>query len=235
MRISDCHKNNKDKIYSSEFIIVIMNSKNHYLDLLGLLVLTLFTIFTFTSLILYPTPYSPLYDWLSNLGNINLNPNGAIFFNWGCIITGLILIPFIINLYRWNPPQKWSKILITIAITIGIVGAIAQIAVGVFPETHIKLHVLAATIVFSTMFLLILLLNISLYKHPKFMHIVAYWGIIAVIINLIFIFALSLPQYKNALAGFHPTVAIPGLEWATVFSALIWLALLSYNMYKKGI
>ncbi|WP_048190847.1 hypothetical protein [Methanobacterium sp. SMA-27] len=50
----------------------------------GLMAVIVFTVFTFTSLVLYPTPYNPLYAWLSNLGNIYLNPSGSIFFNLGC-------------------------------------------------------------------------------------------------------------------------------------------------------
>ena len=210
-----------------------MNSKWSSFNILGILAVFVFTIFTFISVALYPTPYNPLYDWLSNLGNVNLNPSGALFFNGGCIITGLILIPFIASLYRWNSPMNWSKILLLIGIILGIFASISLIGVGVFPETHIKLHVLAASGVFGSLFLIIIFLIIALFKHPKFIHFVAYWGIIAVLIDLFFIIILSLPQYENALAGFNHTVPIPGIEWASVFSSLLWVGLLSYNMSKK--
>ena len=72
----------------------------------GLIAFIIFTVFILTSFTLYPTHYNPLYDWLSNLGNINLNPMGAFFFNWGCIISGLILIPFFFGLYSWKPQKK---------------------------------------------------------------------------------------------------------------------------------
>ena len=209
-----------------------MVSKNLYLDLLGLAAFLVFTIFTFTSLALYPHPYSLLFDWQSNLGNINLNPSGAMFFNWGCIITGIILAPFILNLYRWRPTETWKKILLITAILVGVYACISLIGVGLFPETHIKLHVLAASGVFESLFLIAVLITVSLYKHPKFIGKVALIGTCAAIIDLAFLIVLSAPAYKDLLASFNPTVPVPGLEWLAVFSSLIWIAALSYNMYK---
>jgi hypothetical protein len=78
----------------------------------GIIGFAIFTVFTLTSFFLYPTTYNPLHDWLSNLGNINLNPLGALFFNWSCIISGVTLILFFVGLYAWRPQKKWSKILL---------------------------------------------------------------------------------------------------------------------------
>ncbi len=212
-----------------------MSFKWSLFNILGLLAVFVFTIFTFISVLLYPTPYNPLYDWLSNLGNINLNPFGALFFNWGCVMTGLILIPFIASLYRWNPPKKWSKIFLMMGIILGVFASISLIGVGVFPETRINLHVLAASGVFGSLLFIIIFLSIALFNHPKFSHLIAYWGVIAVLIDLSLVIILSLPKYENVISVFHPTVPIPGIEWASVFSSLIWVGLLSFNMRRKKI
>ena len=202
-------------------------------NILGLLAVFVFNIFTFISVALYPTHYNPLYDWLSNLGNSNLNPFGALFFNWGCIITGLIFIPFITSLYQWNLSKKWSKIFLMMGIILGVFASISLIGVGVFPETHINLHILVASGVFGSLLFIIIFLSIALYNHPKFIHLIAYWGIIAVLTDLSLVIILSLPEFENVLASFHPTVPIPGIEWVSVFSSLIWVGLLSYNMMIK--
>ncbi len=212
-----------------------MNLRNFRLDLFGLLAFIVFTIFTFISLVLYPQPFSVLFDWLSNLGNVNLNPVGAVFFNWGCIITGIILIPFVINFYRWNQGKISERILLILTILLGIFASISLIGVGVFPETHIHLHVLAATGVFESLFLIIILMTAATFNHPKFMSVVALIGGIAVIIDLMFIMMLSQPSHHYALESFHSTVPIPGLEWSAVFASLIWIAALSYNMYRKKV
>lgn len=216
-------------------IMYCMNSRNYHLDLFGLLALVVFTTFTFISVSLYPQPYSVLFDWLSNLGNVNLNPWGAAFFNWGCIITGIILIPFIMNFYRWETGKFSEMILLGAAIFLGIFASISLMGVGIFPETHINLHVLAATGVFESLFLIVILMTAAIFNHPKFMMIVGFIGAIAVIIDLLFITILSQPTYHDALASIHSTVPIPGLEWSAVFSSLIWLAALSFNMYKNNV
>lgn len=211
-----------------------MNSKFSF-NMLGMLAFAVFTIFTLTAVLFYPTFYNPLYEWLSNLGNVNLNPSGALFFNLGCIITALILIPFFITLRRWDPTGRWSKILVIIGVLLGIFASISLIGVGVFPETNIQMHTIAASGVFGSLFIIIILLNIALFKHPKFMHGVTYWGILAVLITFSFQVMLLMPQNKDTLATFHPTLPLPGMEWAAVFSSLIWVGLLSYNMWKKDI
>lgn len=211
------------------------NLEKYHLDLFGILALVIFTTFTFISVSLYPQSYSVLFDWLSNLGNVNLNPLGAVFFNIGCLITGILLIPFMVNLFRWDRNIIYVRALIILAMILGLFACISLIGVGIFPETHIHLHVLAATGVFESLFLIIILMTAATFNHPRFLSTVALIGAAAVIIDVVFIIVLSKPEYHDALATFHTTVPIPGLEWAAVFSALIWVAALSYNMYSENI
>jgi hypothetical membrane protein len=213
---------------------VIMKLNNWSLSsLTGLLAVLIFCLFTFTAAALFPGLVNPLYVWLSNLGNVELNPNGAIFFNLGCIITGLILIPFFIGLYKWNLEKTWGKILLILGIVLGLLASLSLIMVGVFPETHIKQHVMAASGVFGLLFIIIILLSISLYNHPKFANWVAFFGLIAVIIDLAFKYLLS--QYHDILAVLNPTIPVPGLEWASVFASLVWVGLLAYIMKKNQV
>jgi len=199
----------------------------------GILAVVIFIIFTFISVLYYPFQYNPLYDWLSNLGNINLNPMGAIFFNWGTIISGILLIPFFAGLYAWQPHKTWSKILLILGILIGIFASISFIMVGIYPETNIHAHLLAASGVFSSLFIIIIFLSLALFKNPKFVRMVAYFGLIPIIIDLIFQYTLSI--YNNLLSIFNPAVAVPGLEWAAVFTSLAWVALLAINMLIKRV
>jgi len=59
----------------------------------GIAVIVLYCVFTFSSWALYPTAYSPVTNWLSDLGNSTNNPHGAILYNLGCILTGIALFP----------------------------------------------------------------------------------------------------------------------------------------------
>jgi hypothetical membrane protein len=199
----------------------------------GLLAVSIFTIFTFISVALYPATYNPLYDWLSNLGNINFNPIGAYFFNWGCILAGLTLIPFFAGLYSWNPRETYSKILLILGILLGIFASISLILVGIFPETHITQHMLAAAGVFGSLFIIIILVNLALFKNPKFIRSVAYYGFFAIIIDLSFKYMMS--ANKDILGIFNPTTPIPGFEWASVFASLAWVGFLALNMAIKKV
>jgi fluoride ion exporter CrcB/FEX len=198
----------------------------------GVLAFTIFTVFTLTSVALYPTMFNPLYMWLSNLGNVDLNPLGAVFFNLGCIITGIILLPFFIGLYQWEPKSKWSKILLIVGIVIGIFTSISLVMVGIFPETHIEQHMLAAAGVFGSLFLVLILLSLALFKHPKFRRWIAYYTIVPILIDLSFKYILSLN--KELLAVFNPTIPIPAMEWASVFASLLWVLFLANNMIELG-
>jgi hypothetical protein len=194
----------------------------------GIIAVLVFTLLTFISVSLYPMPYNPLYDWLSNLGNSNLNPSGAFFFNFGCIISGLFLIPFFLGLYTWKPLQRINLILLISGILLGIYASISFIMVGIYPETHIQQHMMAATGVFGTLFIIIILISLALYRDPKFMHIIAFYGLTVIIIDLLFQYFLSIDKYL--LGVFHPSTPVPGLEWTVVFSSMGWILLLAINM-----
>ena len=199
----------------------------------GILSVLIFTFFTLTSLALYPTPYNPLYDWLSNLGNIDLNPLGAYFFNWGCILAGISLIPFFAGLYVWKPRETYSKILLIMGILLGVFASISLIMVGIFPETHITQHMLAAAGVFGSLFIIIILVNLALFNNPKFIRLIAYYGFLAIIIDLGFKYMLT--ANKDILAAFNPTTPVPGLEWASVFASLAYVGFLALNMAIKKV
>ena len=199
----------------------------------GLVAVVVFTVFTFISLALYPVPYNPLYEWLSNLGNINLNPIGSYFFNWGCILTGLILIIFFAGLYNWKPIKTLSKIFLIIGMGLGILASISLIMVGVYPEIYIQQHLIAAAGVFILLFIIIIFLNMALFYNPKFIREVAYFGFLVIIIDLCFQYLLSVN--KNILSNLNPTSPVPGLEWAAVFTSLAWVGILALNMIIKRI
>jgi len=197
----------------------------------GLLAVVIFTICTLTSVALYPAPYNPLYDWLSNLGNVQFNPVGAYFFNGGCIITGLILVPFFIGLKTYYTNSRWNRTLVMLGQAAGIFAAIALIGVGLFSEQHIAEHMIAAGLLFKSLFIIMIIFNIALFRHPAFLRALAYFGVLVVLIDLSFVGILF--RYKDILGQFAPAVPVPGLEWAAVFSSLAWIGALAWHMGKQ--
>jgi hypothetical protein len=183
----------------------------------GIAVIVLYCVFTFTSWALYPTLYNPVDNWLSDLGNSKGNPSGAIFYNLGCVFTGIALFPFFGGLYKWYTDFKTRKIAIMIAQVVGFLAAFSLIMIGVFSEDFGGLHLLWSSTFFVLNFVVVLLVSLSLYTHPCYLKPITYYGFSVAIINLLFGLV-----YDN-----------PIFEWFTVFSALGFVGLVVYRMFKK--
>ncbi|MGB9714172.1 MAG: DUF998 domain-containing protein [Candidatus Bathyarchaeales archaeon] len=183
----------------------------------GVAVIVFYCAFTFASWALYPTPYNPVDNWLSDLGNSTYNPSGAILYNLGCVLTGIALFPFFGGLYKWYTNDKGRRILLMITQAIGLFAAFSLIMIGVFSEDSGELHILWSSIFFLLNLLVLILMGVSLFTHPNYMKPIAYYGFIVAAINLLFILAYNIPLF----------------EWFTVFTALGYVGLLVYNMLKK--
>lgn len=180
----------------------------------GVVVIILYCTFTFISLALYPSVYSPTANWLSDLGSSSKNPNGAIYYNWGCILTGLALFPFFIGLYKWYTKENWRNASLVATQVIGCLAAFSLIMIGVFSEDSGWAHSLWSSVFFILNLLVLVMLGASLFTHSSYIRPIAYYGFIVAIINLLFVILNDTPI----------------LEWFTVFSALGYVGLLSYNL-----
>jgi hypothetical membrane protein len=129
-----------------------------------------------------------------------------------------VLIPFYLGLYKWYTKEQWRKILIIITQIVGIASGIALILIGVYPEnsTPVGFHHLWSITFFMLNLLVLILANIALVTHPKFIKPIAIYGFVVAIINLAFV---VLPESSI-------------IEWFTVFTALGYAGLLVVNMLK---
>jgi hypothetical membrane protein len=183
----------------------------------GVAVIVLYCVFTFSSWALYPTAFSPAKNWLIDLGNSTYNPNGAVLFKIGCILTGTALFPFFIGLYKWYTEEKRFRTPLLVAQAVGCVTAFSLIMIGVFSEDSGWLHHLWSQVFFILNLTVLIQIGSFLLTHPRFIRAIAYCGFIVAAINLMFLFL--------------PNTSL--LEWFTVFTALGYAGLLSYNMAKK--
>jgi hypothetical membrane protein len=178
----------------------------------GVLVIVIFCVFTFTSWALFPTAYSPVTNWLSDLGNSSYNPSGAIFFNVGCILTGIALFPFFLGLYKWHTNETWRRVSLILAQLVGSLAAFSLIMIGVFSEDFPAEHRVWSVVFFGLNLVLFVLANVSLFTHPSYARSIAYYGFIVIFINVLLVLFTT-----------------PLLEWFTVFAALGYVGLLGYS------
>jgi len=179
-------------------------------------VIVFYCAFTVTSIMLFPTPFSPVVNYLSDLGNSTFSPRGAWFYNAGCILTGLALFPFYAGFYEWYTPEKRRKILMAATQVVGLVSAFSLIMIGVFSEDTLAQHLFWSEVFFIFNLLVLILANISLMTHPKFVRPIGYYGLAVAVVNMLFVVLTTTPL----------------LEWFTVFTALIYAGLLAYNTLK---
>ena len=107
----------------------------------GLLVTLFYLSFALLAFWHFPGIYSPLSNWLSDLGSPKLNPQGAIFYNLGIIATGLLLLPFFLGLYRWRMEgSRIQNAMLVLTCALGLLGGLAMILSAVFPIDHIEQH-----------------------------------------------------------------------------------------------
>lgn len=106
-----------------------------------LLVILFYFSFALLALWRFPGIYSPLRNWLSDLGSSRLNPDGAIFYNLGIIVTGLFLLPFFLGLSSWKMQgYRVQNAMLALTCVLGLLGGLAMIMSAIYPIDHIEQH-----------------------------------------------------------------------------------------------
>ena len=186
------------------------------LSVAAIFVILFYCAFTLTSIVLFPSAFSPVVNYLSDLGNSTFSPNGAWFYNAGCILTGLALFPFYAGLFEWYTKERKRKLLLVATEVVGLVSAFSLIMIGVFSEDSMAQHLFWSEVFFVFNLLVLILANVSLMTHPKFIKPIGYYGLVVAVVNLLFVVLTSTPL----------------LEWFTVFTALAYAGLLAYNTLR---
>jgi len=186
------------------------------LSVAAIFVILFYCAFTLTSIVIFPSTFSPVVNYLSDLGNSTFSPNGAWFYNAGCILTGLALFPFYAGLFEWYTKERKRKLLLVASEVVGLVSAFSLIMIGVFSEDSMAQHLFWSEVFFVFNLLVLILANVSLMTHPKFIKPIGYYGLVVAVVNLLFVVLTSTPL----------------LEWFTVFTALAYAGLLAYNTLR---
>jgi peptidoglycan/LPS O-acetylase OafA/YrhL len=101
-----------------------------------------YLIFAVLAYVRYPADFSPgNNNWLSDLGNRNLNPDGADFYVWGCVTAGFILGAFFLSLNPWRTSGSRIRNLLLAAVQFaGGIAAISLVMSAIYTEDQFEAH-----------------------------------------------------------------------------------------------
>ncbi len=187
----------------------------------GAAIILIFNIFTLTSIILillYPRPFNPFDNYISDLGNSRYNPKGALIFDIGLILGGIAYFPFYIGFYKWYTNDSRNKILLITTQIIGCFLGFIIILLGFFSADYKSEHTFLAGVFFILHPLVLILTGIALYKHSDYIKESSYLFFIAASVNLLFIFW-----------------NVPIIEWITFLAYYSYFNLIAYNAYKVDV
>jgi hypothetical protein len=89
----------------------------------------------------YPLPYSPLRNWLSDLGNPLANPQGAMFYNGGLALTAGGVLLFFLGLTQFRLKEnRRQTLMIALTAAFGSLGAFGMLMTTVFPINQAAAH-----------------------------------------------------------------------------------------------
>ncbi|MFX0207240.1 MAG: DUF998 domain-containing protein [Candidatus Hodarchaeota archaeon] len=197
-------------------------------SIVGIAGITIYCIFTFISFSFFPRNFNPFSNNLSELGDFYDNPNGAIFYNLGMVITGLVSMLFYIGLYKWFMNKKKNNLLV-VGLVAGIINALAIIMAGIFSETQetFTQHVFWSTLIFISFFPVLILVNISIcITYSDFNKLIAYYGFGVALIDL---------SFRVFLAFTGVSANVPLIEWLAVFSYISWIGVLAGYILNIGL
>jgi len=107
----------------------------------GFLAVGIYLVMAIAAWAYYPAAFGPRGNWLSDLGNNFLNPDGALFYRLGGILGGSGLAGFFLTLdgRRWGE-RRIVRVLSVLVRTFGAIASASFILTGVFSEDLMPMH-----------------------------------------------------------------------------------------------
>jgi hypothetical protein len=115
----------------------------------GLLTIVIYLTLSLVAYGYYPMAFSPRGNWLSDLGNRTLSPDGAVYYQTAAVLTGVMLALFFVALAAWfRQQQRKSRVFMGVALLFGLIGALALAMTGAFPEDRATPHSVFSAILY---------------------------------------------------------------------------------------
>ncbi|RIE05692.1 hypothetical protein SMC7_05940 [Candidatus Cryosericum terrychapinii] len=182
----------------------------------GALVLVLYLGLVMVSYSAYPSSFGP-GNWLSDLGDKSLNPDGAVYYRLAPILAGLALMLFFVGLKDWHGGKRSKpRILMSIAQSFGVLGSFALIMTGWFskdnPVPHLRWSIAGSYMCFGA----VVLVGIALLCYTSVPKLFSIFCFLSAAV------AITSATYRKA----------PWLEWLAVFMLMIFVASVSYLTHR---
>lgn len=195
----------------------------------GILTIIFYFNFSITAMIIYIGPYTPLDNWLSDLGAIALNPNGAIVYNVGCMLTGIALVFFFIGFNEIKADVRMDKIMLILIQLFGYGCAVSVFFIGVYPGEFVIEHAVFSVSIFAFLQPVYIIGSIFISRwdtSSRFKKFVVVYGIIITIFNsaLLVVFTLSILD----VAKIHI------VEWFAIWSSYGFTGQIAYLFYAES-
>jgi len=188
----------------------------------GSLTIALYASCTLVAFVIYPLPFGITTNYLSDLGNSISSPHGASVYNAGLILAGVLLLPFFAGLRVWYSTITWRRRLVVATQALGFAEAFALVMLGLNPETNADAHALWSNIQFFVNVFVLSLSTAAFTGDPRFIKPIGVYAFVAI--------ALQIATLVLIVLG-H---ASPLVEWLTVFTTLLFVALVSWNMHAPA-
>jgi hypothetical protein len=181
----------------------------------GIAAVAVYLIFTSISFLKYPSSYSPLTNWLSDLGNPLANPSGAVFYRLGCTLAGAALVVFYVKLNMWNTRVRRTRALLATAQCAGVFSAVSLIVTAVFPlGTSTAIHSVWSMMLYISLGFFLTFSATALMKNPTFRKGFGYYAFATAGVN--FAFGAILHEVFWA-------------EWISVGMFMAYVLMVAYN------
>ena len=160
--------------------------------------------------------------YLSTLGNADISPDGAIFYNLGVILAGLAEILFFIAIYA-HYSQHGRRWILIIGLIAGLVSGVSVSMSGVYPEyPNVDAHETWSYLIFFSMIPLLLAFSLAFRRISGTSRWIILFGFLVCAIDVILL-AVVLSNGQGTL-----------IEWVAVLGYLIWVLLVSLDVLKRS-
>ena len=186
----------------------------------------IYCILTAVSWSMFLGPFGPPDNYLSQLGNSSLNPEGAIYYNVALLIAGPVVILFFIGVYVSYSSEISNtgfKVILIAALIAGIVNGITILMSDIYSEDYPDEHFFWGLLIFLTLVPVLFLTNISLWEHKWFSKPVGFYGLILGTFDMMFVlYVVSIGALSSGAI----------LEWVSVFGFILWVVSFSIQTYR---